>query len=145
MSIAKWFPVFTLVGAACATGAGRVPTPQRFIAIPCAVSPARFVDGTRSALIATGWTITSDAAALDVEASKPAIYRGAGENIIVNGPYRFAARLERDSARVIVQSVRMNNDGTASPGASFDDGAPEGDRRNFVPALDRMRAICRGG
>ena len=132
----------TVLAGCASMGAGAKPTP-RYIDIPCTKSNDQVVARAREVLQQAGWTVTlQPAAPVEVEASRAAVYTGAGENLAALGPYRFDLTYPSGTLRLLVETVRVYPDGRAEHGRYHGDDSPVADKRQFSSIVDGLRAFC---
>lgn len=132
---------------ACAATMGRtagVPTP-RYIEVACTKPGDQVVARARDLLQQAGWTVTLVAVQPpEVEASRAAVYLGAGENLIASGPYRFDLTYPAGQLRMLIETVRVYPDGRAEHGRYHGDDSPAADKRQFESIVTGMRSFCTG-
>lgn len=135
----------TLLATGCAATmgvAGGKPTP-RFIDVACTKPGEQVVARARELLQQAGWTVTLVAVQPpEVEASRAAVYLGAGENLIASGPYRFDLTYPTGQVRMLVETVRVYPDGRAEHGRYHGDDSPLADKRQFESIVTGMRSFC---
>jgi hypothetical protein len=135
----------TLVATACAAtmgGPAGKPTP-RYIDVACTKGGDQVVARARELLQQAGWTVTLVAVQPpEVEASRAAVYLGAGENLIASGPYRFDLTYPTGQVRMLVETVRVYPDGRAEHGRYHGDDSPAADKRQFESIVTGMRSFC---
>ena len=131
-----------VAGCASTLGGGTPPTP-RFIDIPCTKAGDQVVGRARELLQQAGWTVTLQTTApVEVEASRAAVYTGAGENLAALGPYRFDLTYPSGTLRLLVETVRVYPDGRAEHGRYHGDDSPVADKRQFTSIVDGLRGFC---
>jgi hypothetical protein len=132
--------------AGCASmGAGRAAPTPRYIDLPCTLPGDRVVARARDLLQQNGWQVTLVAVQPpEVEASRAAVYSGAGENLIASGPYRFDLTYPTGVVRMLVETVRVYPDGRAEHARYHGEDSPLTDRRLFEGVITGMREFCAG-
>jgi hypothetical protein len=129
-------------GCASFIGTAARPTPQ-FIDVPCTRPAEQVVGRARELLVAAGWTVTLVAIQPpEVEASRAAVYIGAGENLLTSGPYRFDLTYPTGQVRMLVETVRVYPDGRAEHGRYHSDASPAADKKQFESIVTGMRSFC---
>lgn len=133
------------IATGCAATMGRAagkPTP-RYIDVACTKPGDQVVARARDLLQSAGWTVTLVAVQPpEVEASRAAVYLGAGENLLASGPYRFDLTYPTGQVRMLIETVRVYPDGRAEHGRYHGDDSPTADKRQFESIVTGMRSFC---
>ena len=136
-----WAVVAMMVLASgCHTFKPAVPKPMTF---QCSLPKAEFMKKAKELLERNRFTVdVYDEEKGEIEADRVPSYNGIGENLIVRGPYVFNVVYNNGTVTVVVQTVH-DRDGKPYAVESHDEGSDIGERRNFMPVIEGLKAACK--
>lgn len=116
-----------------------IATPKP-IKIPCTtLTKKEFIEKTSQLLRANNYVVVeANEETGEIGGNRVPVYIGIGENIIVSGPYIFAAIYDGTTITVNIQTVSEGR-----PIKSHDETSSANDKRNFMPILTGLRDLCK--
>lgn len=119
---------------------GVAPKPITF---SCAAPRDAYEGRVTEALVGAGFLVVPEGESSGlVEASRTAVYRGAGDGLQMQGPYRWESRYTDHTISITVQTVHVGPGRVVYPSANLDESAPPSDRQHFMPIVRALRDLC---